>query len=335
MAKWYTEKGPSPEIAVSSRVRLARNISGFPFCGKLTNEQRKENNEKVKNALQGINLPGVHNLKYIEMNNVPDTEVYAMVERHIISPEFADNRNGRALIISDDETVSVMIGEEDHLRIQVIKAGLDIKSAYDIADRLDTLLCEKLHFSYHSELGYLTECPTNLGTGLRASVMLHLPLIGAVGAIGALSDAVSKIGFTVRGLYGEGSGSKADLYQLSNQITLGITENDAIKNLENVAMQFISKELDERNSADKAKLEDNIFRAYGILKNARILNSEEMMKLVSLIKLGADMGILETDPTVPLRILVECQPNMLITRTGATDPSERDMARAEFIRNLL
>lgn len=335
MANWYSTVGPESEVIVSSRVRLARNIEGFPFCSRLTAEQRKEINARVKQALMGINAPFAKNLKYIEMDNVPEAEAYAMVERHIISPAFAQNREGRAIIISDDESVSVMIGEEDHLRIQVLAAGLDIKSVYDTAERLDTLLCEKLHFAFHSELGYLTECPTNIGTGLRASVMLHLPLLDSIGAVGSLADAVSKIGFTVRGMYGEGSSSKAGLYQLSNQITLGITEADALNNLQNVAMQLVARELSERDNTDKAVLEDNIFRAFGILKNARILNSAEMMEMVSLIKLGADMGILNIDPTVPTRILVECQPNMLIAKAGAVDPAERDRVRAETVRNLL
>ncbi len=335
MANWYSSLGPESDIIVSSRVRLARNIEGFPFCSKLTNEQRKDINHRVKEALLSINEPIAHSLKYIEMDNVPEAEVYAMVERHIISPAFANNRKGRAIILSDDESISVMIGEEDHLRIQVLAAGLNIKSAYDTAERLDTLLCERLHFAFHSELGYLTECPTNIGTGLRASVMLHLPLLDAVGAVGTLSDAVSKIGFTVRGLYGEGSGSGANLYQLSNQITLGISENDALSNLHNVAMQFVAREKEERDAADHARLEDNIFRAYGILKNARILNSKEMMELVSMIKLGIGMGIIEIEPTVPTRILVECQPNMLIAKSGITHPDERDRARAEIVRNLL
>lgn len=335
MANWYSAIGPEQDVIVSSRVRLARNIAGMPFCSKLTDTQRNEINQRVKSALAEINTPFVKNLKYIEMDNVPESEIMAMVERHIISPNFANNFSGRAIIISEDESVSVMIGEEDHLRIQVLCAGLDIKKAYDIAERLDTLLCEKLHFAYHNELGYLTECPTNIGTGLRASVMLHLPMLSLSGKVGRLADAVSKIGFTVRGLYGEGSGAGADLHQLSNQITLGLSEKDALDNLQNVAMQFVAQELNERENADRAHLEDNIFRALGILKNARILSSKEMMELVSMIKLGIGMGIIDIEKTLPMKILVECQPNTLIAKSGVTDPDERDRLRAEIIRNLL
>ena len=335
MAKWYNTVGPESDIIVSSRVRLARNIAGFPFCNKLTAEQRAEINALVKNALGSINDPATKNLKFIEMDNVPKAEIYAMVERHIISPAFAENSEGRAIILSEDESVSVMIGEEDHLRIQVLLAGLDLKTAYDTAERIDTLLCERLHFSFHNTLGYLTECPTNIGTGLRASVMLHLPMLDYVSAMPQLSEAVSKIGFTVRGLYGEGSKSGAGLYQLSNQITLGITENDAISNLQNVAMQFVSRELDEREKSERITLEDNIFRAYGILKNARIISGKEMMELLSLIKLGSGMGIIDIEKSLPIQLLVECQPNTLISKYGVTDATDRDKQRAQVIREKL
>ncbi len=335
MAKWYLENRNDSDVIVSSRVRLARNIKGFPFCRKLKAEQIAEINSRVKKALSEIREPTISDLKYIEMNNVPEAEIYAMVERHIISPAFAQNYQGRAILLSPDESVSVMICEEDHLRIQVLLAGLKLKEAYSMAERIDTLLCEKLHFAFHSELGYLTECPTNIGTGLRASVMLHLPLLAASGAMPDLFDAVNKIGFTVRGLYGEGSSSKAHLYQLSNQITLGITENDAINNLENVALQFVSRENTDRLSADREKLEDNIFRSFGILKNARLLNSEEMMELTSMIKLGVSMGIIDIEKNIPIKILIECQPNMLISAFGANGAHERDKLRAEKVRKML
>lgn len=335
MANWYNVIGPEGDVIVSSRVRLARNIAGFEFCNKLTAEKRAEINRLVKNALESINDPVAKNLKFIEMDNVPEAEVYAMVERHVISPAFAENRAGRAIVLSGDESVSIMICEEDHLRIQVLSAGLDLQNAYNIAERLDTLLCERLHFSYHNTLGYLTECPTNIGTGLRASVMLHLPMLEFSGVMPQLSESVSKIGFTVRGLYGEGSKSGAGLYQLSNQITLGITENDAISNLQNVAMQFVSRELNERENADKTYLEDNIFRAYGILKNARIISGKEAMELLSLIKLGSAMGIIDIEKSLPMALIVEIQPNSLISKFGVREASERDYKRAEVIREKL
>lgn len=335
MANWYSSLGEKSDVIVTSRIRLARNIAGMPFPSRMTQSQREEMKQRVKEVVLSINAPFAKNLRYIDMQDVPEREVYAMVERHVISPAFANNKSGRGIIISEDEKVSVMIGEEDHLRIQVLSAGLDLKNAYDIAERLDTLLCEKLHFAFDSRLGYLTECPTNIGTGLRASVMLHLPMLDFSGAVRELSESVSKIGFIVRGLYGEGSSSKANLYQLSNQITLGISENDALNNLEAIALQFTAKELEARENADKTRLEDNIFRSFGILKNARLLNSEEMMELISLIKLGVGMGILDIDPIIPVKILIEGQPNMLMRRFGDANAQDRDKNRAKLVRELL
>ena len=334
MSSWYTQCDNN-DVIITSRIRLARNLSGVPFGSRLTAEQKKQINERVREAICDSNTPYAKTLKYIDMNDVPENECYAMVERHIISPEFAQNKENKAILISDDESICVMIGEEDHIRIQVLHSGLDLHKAYDIAERIDTFLGEKLNFAFSEKLGYLTECPTNLGTGLRASVMLHLPLLESTREISAIADSVSKIGFTVRGIYGESSESQASLYQLSNQITLGISEKDALKNLEAITTQIIDKELSLRETARGVALEDKVCRAYGILKNARIISSKEMMNLVSMIKLGVGMGIINIDNTLPMRILIECQPNMLMRKYGSQDAHERDVKRAETIRTLL
>lgn len=334
MSSWYTQCDNN-DVIITSRIRLARNLSGVPFGSRLTAEQKKQINERVREAICDSNTPYAKTLKYIDMNDVPENECYAMMERHIISPEFAQNKENKAILISDDESICVMIGEEDHIRIQVLHSGLDLHKAYDIAERIDTFLGEKLNFAFSERLGYLTECPTNLGTGLRASVMLHLPLLESTREISAIADSVSKIGFTVRGIYGESSESQASLYQLSNQITLGISEKDALKNLEAITTQIIDKELSLRETARGVALEDKVCRAYGILKNARIISSKEMMNLVSMIKLGVGMGIINIDNTLPMRILIECQPNMLMRKYGSLDAHERDVKRAQTIRTLL
>ncbi len=335
MSSWYSDINNYNDIIVTSRIRLARNIEGIPFPTRMTEAMRKDVNCRVRDILPDINTHFNIGLKFIDMNDVPEVEAYSMVERHIISPEFAANKEGRAILISEDESVCVMICEEDHLRIQVLKSGNSLDEAYSIAERLDTLLCERLRFAFNNELGYLTECPTNLGTGLRASVMLHLPLMTSTGQIAQIADSVGKIGLTVRGMYGEGSASKADLYQLSNQITLGISERDALNNLKAIAQQIVNKEIANADNCNRIKFEDSIWRAYGILKNARLLSSDEMMKYISLIKLGNTMGILNIDKSLPMRILVECQPNMIIRKTGATDSTERDVMRADTVRRLL
>lgn len=334
MSSWYKEAAPQDDVVVSTRIRLARNLSGMPFPSRMTAPQFEELKSKVKQAVCESNTPFAKSLKFIDMAAVPKNEINAMVERHVISPEFAENSQGRAIILSDDESISIMIGEEDHIRIQVILGGLQLEKAYDIAERLDTLLYDSLHFAFDSNLGFLTVCPTNLGTGLRASVMLHLPVCESTGEIGALSETVGKIGFTVRGMYGEGSKSKAALYQVSNQITLGISEKNAIDNLKIITTQLIEKERKARNELDPVKVEDIAYRALGLLKNCRILSGSEMMNLLSRIKLGVSMGILSKE-IMPLKLLIEGQPYMLMKKYGEMTPDERDICRATHVREAL
>ena len=334
MSSWYNTVTDKSDIIVSSRIRLARNLEGYAFPSRISDEKFFEVKAKIKQALLESNTPYAKTLKYIDMNDVPETEIYAMVERHVISPEFARKKNDKAIIISEDESICVMIGEEDHVRIQVIKSGFALKEAYDIAQSIDALLCDKLKFAFSSRFGFLTECPTNLGTGLRASVMLHLPIIEGTREISYIAESVSKIGFTMRGMYGEGSDAAASLYQLSNQITLGISENEALNNLITLTKQVIEKENAARETCDKLEIEDSIYRSYGILSNARKINTDEMMKYISLIKLGISLGILNLEKSLPVKILVETQPNMLMRKYGNLEPLERDTKRAEIIRDL-
>lgn len=322
-------------IIVSSRIRLARNLKGLAFPLRMTEQDFAKLNSKVKSAILDSNTPFARTLKFIEMDSVPETEIFAMVERHVISPEFARKCKGKSIVLSEDESVCVMIGEEDHIRIQVKKSGLALEECYDVAERLDTLLSDKLQFAFNSQFGYLTECPTNLGTGLRASVMLHLPLLEASNEISIISESVNKIGFTVRGIYGEGTACEASLYQLSNQITLGISEKDALSNLIAITKQIIDKENTARDSADRISVEDSVFRSYGILTNARKLTSEELMKYLSLIKLGVSMGILSLDEKLPDKLLMLGGPNMIMRKFGIMEPAERDIKRAELVRDIL
>lgn len=335
MSEWYKNYGPEGDIAVSTRIRIARNLKSVPFPARMNSEQLKTVNSLVRAAVEKTDESLCGKLKVIDMNGVSDEEAGAMVERHIISPEFAANRKNRILVISPDESVSIMVCEEDHIRIQVIEAGLALEKAYALADKIDTHLSNRLSFAYDDRFGFLTQCPTNLGTGLRASVMLHLPTIESNGALAVISDSASKFGLTVRGLYGEGSKSAASLYQLSNQITLGISEQSALENLKSISMQIIKKERADRELINKITLEDAVMRAYGLLKNQRILSSEELMKLVSRIKLGSAMGIIDIDKTLPMRLLVECQPYMLQKYNGIMSPDDRDICRGKTVRERL
>ncbi|MDO4743342.1 MAG: protein arginine kinase [bacterium] len=333
MGKWYCDSGDS--ITVSTRIRLARNLEGIPFPSRMSVVQLQEINEKVVDALMSASDEFSKRLNVIKMDEIDDITARAMVERHIISPDFASNRNGRILVVSEDETISVMICEEDHLRIQVIRPSLALQEAYDIADKIDNLLSEKLPIAFNEKLGYLTECPTNLGTGLRASVMLHLPALESLGEISILAENASKIGLTIRGLYGEGSGSQAALYQVSNQVTLGISEKAALENLLSITQQIISREEQAIKRFDDVTIQDSVFRSLGVLQNARILTSAEMMKHISKIMLGQRLKYIKlTDKNLPIKLLIETQPGMLALQ-GEVDADKRDQKRAEIIRSGL
>lgn len=336
MRNWYETVDLNNPLVVSSRIRLARNIKGIPFPKRMNDSQKLEVLENIKNLLDGVSVEGVGNLKYINMDAVPDEELFAMVERHIISPDFAKKAGPKGLIISENESVSIMLLEEDHIRLQVISGGLKLSEAYEIAKKIEDILSGGLTLAFDNQLGYLTECPTNLGTGLRASLMLHLPILEGSGSLPSLADSVSKIGLTVRGMYGEGSRSHAALYQLSNQVTLGISEQAAIDNLSAIATQIVNKELNAREGLDKKILEDSVYRALGTLKYARLLTSEEMMSLLSSVKLGVSMGILENiDPALPITLLVEGQPYSLQKANGRMTPADRDVLRATLMRERL
>lgn len=335
MNKWYMQSGAEDDIIISSRIRLARNLKNYPFTSKISLQQRQEVCRAVWDAVSKGGFSGGDELRFIEMDKLSNVEAFSMVERHIISPEFAKNRRGKAVILSVDESISIMLGEEDHIRIQVLKAGFDLDSAYDIAEKLDNLIAESLEIAFSDTLGFLTECPTNLGTGLRASVMLHLPALDANSSVGRLANSVAKLGLTVRGVYGEGSRSTASLFQLSNQVTLGIGESVAISNLKSITAQLISQEKAARNQASAVRLDDRVNRALGILKNSRILTSDEMFGLLSSTRLGISMGFIENiAPDVLTTLMFECGA-YTIQLKGEMEAEERDILRSKIIRERL
>ena len=234
MNKWYQTKSNNDSV-LSTRIRFARNLESFPFPCRLDEQGREAVCHAVRDALADVS--GLK-LYYIEMNQLSPRQAVALAERHLISPEFATPRKGRALLLSEDESVSIMLCEEDHVRIQVIRGGLDLEGAFELANKIDDLLDSKLNFAFDERIGYLTQCPTNLGTGMRASVMMHLPALSKCGQMPRLASTVSKLGLTIRGTFGEGTGAKGDLYQLSNQVSLGISEQSALDNLKAIAMQI-------------------------------------------------------------------------------------------------
>ena len=329
---WYESINDS--VALSTRIRFARNLDGVPFPSHLDKTKYKEINKMISDTIMSCELGGIK-LRSINMDTLGETESYAMVERHVISPKFAADRDGSILLLSDDESISIMIGEEDHLRIQVLKSGEKLEEAFEICDKLDSKIGEKLKFAFDDNLGFLTECPTNLGTGMRASVMLHLPMLESSGKLNNIANTVSKVGLTFRGFYGEGSDSKASIYQLSNQITLGVSEKSAIENLKNIAGQIVKSEIEAMGSLDMDGLSDLANRSLGILKYARKMTTDEMMKHISHIMLGKRAGVIEFPKDIsPMNIFITMQPAMIKRINGDIAPNERDKLRAKSIREI-
>lgn len=329
---WYETE--NKEVTLSTRIRLARNLDGVPFPSRLDPSRLRKTVRNIADTVLSCDV-GVK-LREIDIESLGDSETYALVERHSISPEFAAKRDGRILLLSDDESVSIMVGEEDHLRIQVLLPGMRLTEAYAVCDRIDTVIGQKFKFAFDEKLGFLTECPTNLGTGLRASLMLHLPVLASTGELSKINDSASKIGLTFRGFYGEGSNSKAGIYQLSNQITLGVSERTALENLETIASQIAEKELQAEKSLDRETLFDTVCRSVGLLRFARRMDTSEMMKHLSYLMLGERTGTVSLpEGVLPMKLFITLQPAMLKRVNGDIDSSERDKIRAEQLRNEL
>lgn len=340
MAKWLKEMGPESDIVISSRIRIARNIEAIPFPNYLNEERSKEIIDSIYNTIIGANLSVEKDFNLIKMkeSNVIDRLNY--IEKHLISPTLARNTVGGAAIINKEETISIMINEEDHIRIQCLLPGLQLDECLDIADKIDDLLEENIKYTFDEKLGYLTSCPTNVGTGIRASVMVHLPALSLTGYINGIFNITSKIGLTIRGIYGEGTQYLGNMYQISNQVTLGISEEEVVSNLKNVTKQIIQSERQARDYLLRTKsieLEDKVFRSYGVLKNARLLTSNEAMQLISDVKLGVNLDMIKEVTTEKLNHLIAIiQPGYLqkhfkLELTGI----ERDIKRAQLVRESL
>lgn len=331
MSKWYNSKNEHNDVILSTRVRFARNLEEYPFPCRLDEEGKTKVCEAVRDALADVSGIKLH---YIEMNNLTAKQAVALAERHLISPEFASPKKGRALLLSEDESVSIMLCEEDHIRIQVIKGGLDLDGAFELANKIDDLLDSKLRYAFDEKIGYLTQCPTNLGTGMRASVMMHLPAMSKCNQTAKLSSTVSKLGLTIRGTYGEGSSARGDIFQLSNQVTLGISEKSALNNLKAITMQIATQERAAGEEYVKnVNILDRITRAYGILSSARLLSTDEMLDLFSWVRLGAIYGIVNADIEKINELTETMQAATLACKNGEhLTGNERDEIRAKTVR---
>ena len=328
----------SNDVVISTRVRLARNLKDYPFPCRLSTQDKEKIIEKVKSAIENSNSPISKDFSFIRMSELTPQQGVSLVERRLVSPEFISESQGRALLLSKDESISIMINEEDHIRLQVINNGLSLEDTYDIADKLDTLLDENLDFAFDDKLGYLTQCPTNLGTGKRASVMLHLPALEKSRAIGRIAGNLSKLGLTIRGAHGEGTEPNGALYQLSNQVTLGISEKAAIENLKNITMQLISQENQARTRlCSSIDIQDAISRSLGILKSALVISHDEALKLLSNVRLGIVSGQIKNVSTETVdKLMLSVEPATLSVNLNKNlSPHERDIERAKLIQSSL
>ncbi len=337
--EWLTGDGPQRHIVVSSRVRLARNLRNQPFPGWAKKGERIEVMKKILPAVEG--LPEMAESFSEGMESLSPLERQVLVERHLISREHAAKGAGSAVVMNPEQTLSVMINEEDHLRIQAILNGLQLEKVYEIISNADAELEEPLDFAFDETLGYLTACPSNVGTGMRASAMLHLPGLVISEQITKIINSVNKIGLVVRGLHGEGTEAMGNLFQISNQTTLGESETQIITRLNKVILQVIEHEQNARMSLVESRptmLSDQIGRAFGILGHACSMTSKEALNLLSAIKLGADLELFpEKCRHAVDELLIETQPAHL--QKGASAPNmdaeERDTLRASLIRSKL
>jgi len=340
MADKQTEKEDAGmESVISSRVRLARNLADLPFPCRNTAEQAKEVAARVKDAVFG-NGAMADKFVYVDIRELNPIDRQTLVEKHLISPEMLEEKKETGAMISKDEKVSIMINEEDHLRIQCLFQGMRLNKAWQLCDKINTLLEEKLDFAFSGSYGYLTSCPTNAGTGMRASVMLHLPALVMTGYIKNVLEACGKLGVAVRGIYGEHSEASGNMFQISNQVTLGQSEEEILASVSNVASQIIGQERALRNELYKQnsyRFEDRVYRSLGIFANARIISSEESLKLLSDIRMGVDMGIIKNLNMGTINeIMLLIQPASLQKSAGRVlSPEERDIKRAELIRSKL
>ena len=334
-ADWMQGHGPHSEIVMTSRIRLARNLRGWSFPGWSSERQRMELLQEVRPIVAA--LPELKEGFNEEYPNLPKTKKQVLVERHLVSREHAARSTGCAVVIDRKQSLAIMVNEEDHFRMQGIRAGLDLRTAHDLVNRVDTALEAELPYAFDQRLGYLTACPTNVGTGMRASVMLHLPALVLTEQIKQVMNAVSKIGLAVRGLYGEGTEALGNLFQVSNQHTLGETELELISRIEGVAEHIVQAEISAREkllNESPTMLNDHVGRAYATLRFAHILNSKEALNHLSLLRLGADLDIVtDCDRSVLDMLLLEIQPAHLQLDAGRdVSPEERDSRRAEITR---
>ena len=336
--EWLRCTGPNSDIVMSSRIRLARNLAKYPFSHWASKKEQQEILQASKQAIAASKK--IKNSLCLDIGKLEAIDKQFLVERHLMSKEHTIDAEHKGLCVVDGEIVSIMINEEDHLRIQVMKSGFDLRNAWYIINDIDNGLGNLLHYAYSVDFGYLTACPTNTGTGMRASVMVHLPALVITKQIGKVLQAITKLSLTARGLYGEGTEASGNFFQISNQVSLGHKEEDIIDNIERIIKQIIDHEHSARealHSQNRSALQDRIWRAYGTLKSAHIITSSETIDLLSLVRLGVDLKLIkELDQALINELFIIMQPaHLQKLERKKLDPNERDVKRAQIIREKI
>lgn len=337
-SEWLKGTGPNSDIIISSRIRLARNLDKIPFPHWGDKKQSEGVLKAITEAIGKVDsLKSSTTFQLADLDNV---DKQFLIERHLMSYEHGQRANNKAVTIDDEEIISIMLNEEDHIRMQVMQSGFNLFEAWNIINKLDDCLAKELNFAFLADWGYLTACPTNTGTGMRGSVMLHLPALVMTTQINRVLAAIAKLSFTTRGLYGEGTQATGNFFQVSNQVSLGLSEDDIIENINGLIRQIIEQESQAREtmlSRNRAVLEDRINRSFGILKSAHIITSQETIDLLSMVRLGCDLGMIkDLNRRTINELFITTQPaHLQKIENKKLSTQERDVKRAELIRNKL
>lgn len=336
MSNWYLQNGKDSDVVISSRVRLVRNLNGFKFLSKCSKEEQEKILEKIKEIVPSLG----YGLKYLKLEDIDDVTKLSLVEKHLISPEFVMNNNAKkAIIVNDEENICIMLNEDDHIKLQVFSAGQELENLMNLAIELDEKIGEILDYSYSKKFGYLATSPINIGTGMKASVIVHLPALTYTGNLSKVLRIVNNFGMSVKGLYGEGTQNQGDMYLISNNQTIGVTEKEIIANVKNIAEKVIEQERTARKflGNNGLELEDKVYRSYGVLNYATKLSSDECKKLLSDVKLGVDLGIIkELDDSKIKKLELYTKSGNLQKYFGKTlEGYEREIKRAEVIKQII
>ncbi|TDQ34680.1 protein arginine kinase [Aureibacillus halotolerans] len=337
LSPWHLKGGPDSDIVMSSRIRYARNLNRYSFPTVAGSEELQNVLNQAKTNVMPHEYGDVGRLSMLEMSDLKNIEKRVLMEKQLISPNLAGSEKSSAVLLSDEENISLMVNEEDHFRLQCLFPGFQLTEALAAANQMDDILENHLEYAYDEEKGYLTSCPTNVGTGMRASVMMHLPALIMSGRMNTIISAINQLGIAVRGIYGEGSEAQGNVFQVSNQLTLGKSEEDIVDDLQSVVYELIQKEREMRGAmldTSRVQLEDRVWRSYGILSHSRVIQSAEAASCLSDVRLGIDLGFIDgLSQSILSEVMILMQPGFLQQYANeALEPKERDIRRATLIR---